>query len=90
MVILDYYSKFSHPVADRWAAAYPKDEYHEDLNGERLFLFPTEMGPTWRPRKVGTRSELAAQGLAFGFREAALVTAKWWWGSDALPHRYKK
>ncbi len=46
--------------------------------------------PTWRPHKVGTRSELAAQGLTFASREAALVTTKLWWGSDALPHRYKK
>ncbi len=90
MVILTLHSIFAHPVGDRWAVAYPQDEYHEDLNGERLFLFLTKMGPTGRPHRVGTSAELAAEGVTFATREAAVVAATWWWDSDALPHRYKK
>ncbi|MFQ5946428.1 MAG: hypothetical protein ACE5NC_09315 [Anaerolineae bacterium] len=84
------WSAFAQPVGDRWAVAYPKDEYHEDFDGERLFLFPTRMGPFWRPHKVGTRAQLAAEGVTFASREAAVVAATWWWDSDALPHQYKK
>ena len=84
------WSAFAQPAGDRWVVAYPKDEYHEDFGGERLFLFPTRMGPFWRPHKVGTRAELAAEGVTFASREAAVVAATWWWDSDALPHQYKK
>ena len=93
MVILDFYDAngfFAHPIGDRWALAFPTNQYHDDLPAERLYLFPTRIGPTWRPHRVGTIAELAAEGLTFASREAALMAATWWWNSDALPHSYKK
>ena len=75
-MIVDFYDAwgfFAHPIGDRWALAFPTDQYHDDLPAERLYLFPTRMRPTWRPHKVGTIAELAAQGLLFASREQAMA-----------------
>lgn len=87
---LEHYGILVFQVRHQWTLAYPKDEYHEDFGGARLYLYPTSRGPRWRPHKVGIFSALRAEGLRLDTREAALLAAKWWWESDAMRHYYKK